>query len=444
MQLKILITFYITFVVALIAEVQSQVLNKDDTSIAWKEGYLDLHHINTGRGSVAYYIFPDGTTLLFDAGEQDPTDERTKSARNTIIRPNDKKRPFEWIANYIKQVTPRNSNTVINYAILSHFHEDHMGSWYENAPKSSKGDYVLTGITGIAELLPIEVLLDRGYPSYNLPNDMKSSAFEERLKANPGTLRYWKTMNNYFSFINYREKQKLVNGNLQAGSRTQVQLKYNRSRYRDFFVRNIKSNGRIWVGKDSGTVEHFTMFRRDDPATHPTENALSQVITITYGNFRYYTGGDIPGNINYGQPPWMDMETPVAKAVGSVDVATMDHHGNRDALNEFMVKTLRPRVWIEQVWSSDHPGHEVLIRATTPYLYDGPRDLFATNMVQANKDVIGQLIDRSYKSLQGHILVRVLPGGESYYVIILDDTLETLKVKNVFGPYEVKPKPDKD
>ncbi|MGZ5134890.1 MAG: hypothetical protein ACXWCG_07060 [Flavitalea sp.] len=194
------------------------------------------------------------------------------------------------------------------------------------------------------------------------------------------------------------------------------------------------------MGKDSGTVEHFTKFRRTDPATHPTENALSQVITINYGNFRYYTGGDIPGNINYGQPAWMDMETPVAKAVGSVDVATMDHHGNRDALNEFMVKTLRPRVWIEQVWSSDHPGHEVLIRATTPFLYDGPRDLFATDMVQANKDVIGPLIDRSYKSLQGHILVRVLPGGASYYVIILDDTVETLKVKNVFGPYEVKPK----
>lgn len=187
-------------------------------------------------------------------------------------------------------------------------------------------------------------------------------------------------------------------------------------------------------------MELFPMFKRTDTATHPTENALSQVITIHYGNFVYYTGGDIPGNINYGQPKWMDMETPVAKVVGAVDVATMDHHGNRDALNEFMVKTLRPRVWIQQVWSSDHPGHEVLIRATTPHLYEGPRDLFATNMLQANRDVIGPLIDRSYKSQQGHILVRVLPGGASYYVIILDDSLEKLVVKDVFGPYEVKAK----
>ena len=36
---------------------------------SWEPGYLDLHHINTGVGDAAFYVFPDGTTLLFDAGE---------------------------------------------------------------------------------------------------------------------------------------------------------------------------------------------------------------------------------------------------------------------------------------------------------------------------------------------------------------------------------------
>ena len=418
----------------------SQIPRKGDTTLSWAPGYLDLHHINTGRGSAAYYVFPDGTTMLFDAGELDPTYPRNKSPRNSVIRPNESKHPYEWIAHYINQVTPVGRRPVINYAILSHFHDDHMGLWYDGAPRSGKGDFVLTGITGIAELIPVEVLLDRGYPLYNIPVDMKSREFEETMKNNPATYRYWKNMNNYLAFITYRENKKLTNGNVQPGSRTQFRMKYDSSRYPSFFVRGIKSNGRIWTGKDTSTMELFPMFKRNDTATHPTENALSQVITIHYGNFVYYTGGDIPGNIHYGQPKWMDMETPVAKVVGAVDVATMDHHGNRDALNEFMVKTLRPRVWIQQVWSSDHPGHEVLIRATTPHLYEGPRDLFATNMLQANRDVIGPLIDRSYKSQQGHILVRVLPGGASYYVIILDDSLEKLVVKDVFGPYEVKAK----
>ena len=56
-------------------------------------------------------------------------------------------------------------------------------------------------------------------------------------------------------------------------------------------------------------------------------------------------------------------------------------------------------------------------------------------MMEANKDVIDPLVDQSYKSLQDHIVIRVLPGGEKYYIIILDDGLESMKVKNIFGPY---------
>src|SRR3954469_18359932 len=100
----------------------------------WQEGYLDLHHINTGRGNAAFFIFPDGTTMLVDAGELDPTNPRTLSTRNTPIRPDNSKHPFEWIAAYIQQVAPLKQKTVIDYALVSHFHDDHFGSWYPGAP----------------------------------------------------------------------------------------------------------------------------------------------------------------------------------------------------------------------------------------------------------------------------------------------------------------------
>ncbi|HTD94218.1 MAG TPA: hypothetical protein VK644_10415, partial [Chitinophagaceae bacterium] len=360
--------------------------------------------------------------------------------RNSIIRPNDSKRPYEWIASYINQVAPQERKPVINYAILSHFHEDHMGSWYEGAPRSAKGDYFLSGITGIGELITIERLFDRGFPAYDIPYNMKGKEYEEALKKTPGGEKYRKGMQNYFSFIGQREKEHLLNGNVHAGSRAQIALQYDQKSYTGFYVQNIKSNGMVWNGKDTGTFNIFPQMKPNDPTTYPSENALSQGIVIKYGDFTYYTGGDIPGNVQYGQSSWMDVETPVSKSVGRVDIATMDHHGNRDAVNENMIKNLQPRVWIEQSWSSDHPGHETLIRLTTPFLYNGPRDLFTTNMLQPNRDVIGPLIDKSYKSQQGHILVRVLPGGKSYYVIILDDAVPTLVVKDVFGPYETSPK----
>ena len=164
---------------------------------------------------------------------------------------------------------------------------------------------------------------------------------------------------------------------------------------------------------------------------------MSNAILIKYGAFTYYTGGDNPGNVFLGDSSWRDVESVMAPVIGRADVATMDHHGNRDAVNENFIKTLQPRIWIEQVWTADHPGHETLIRIMSK-LYEGPRDLFATNMMTANKLVIGPLIDQAYKSQQGHILVRVLPGGQSYYVIILDDDTIERRVKAVFGPYQSK------
>ena len=56
-------------------------------------------------------------------------------------------------------------------------------------------------------------------------------------------------------------------------------------------------------------------------------------------------------------------------------------------------------------------------------------------MIDANKIVIGPLLDRLASS-QGHIVIRVAPGGASYRVIILDDSAESYRVTKVFGPLD--------
>lgn len=35
----------------------------------WQKGYLDIHFIHTGKGNASFMVFPDGTTLLYDAGD---------------------------------------------------------------------------------------------------------------------------------------------------------------------------------------------------------------------------------------------------------------------------------------------------------------------------------------------------------------------------------------
>ncbi|MET0638043.1 MAG: hypothetical protein ABWZ25_18580 [Chitinophagaceae bacterium] len=401
----------------------------------WQEGFLDIHHINTGRGNAAFCILPDGTTLLIDAGELSPLDSRTFSLRNASAKPDSSRRPYEWLVNYIKQVVPDSAHTTIDYALITHFHDDHFGAWYPWAPLSKNGDYRLTGITGVAELIHINKLFDRGYPDYNYPFDLRKDAEQNR----GGEIEFGHTMLNYFSFL----KSGAANGMLQqpfrAGSKDQIRLVHKPEIYSGFFIRNVKSAQWIWTGRDSTVQKQFA----DQPAMNkkrPDENSLSLALTINYGSFTYYSGGDNPGELFIGDDSLRDVETPIAKAVGGVDVASMDHHGNRDAVNANMIRTLHPQVWVGQTWSSDHPGHEVLRRLRNTAIYPQPGDLFSTNMLEANKLVIGNMIDDVYKSQRGHVLIRVVPGGGEFYVIVLDDNQPDLKVKEVFGPYKSRSK----
>ncbi len=392
----------------------------------WQPGLLDLHHINTGRGNAAFFILPDGTNLLVDAGELDPTAPRTVSPRNTPIKPNNSRPPFEWIADYIQQFSPQKEKTVIDYALITHFHDDHFGGWYPGAPVSTDKTFTRSGITGIGDLLPIHTLLTRDFYYPVVP--------DSSLKKLPASSHFPKSWRNFLDFVQSAGKKGMKYSFLQAGSSTQIHLLHDAAGYPDFQIRNLKSNGYIWTGKDSAAAQHFPPVDLNNAKTWPDENSLSNAILIRYGAFTYYTGGDNPGNVFLGDAAWRDVETPLSAVIGKADVATMDHHGNRDAVNENFIKALQPRVWIEQVWTADHPGHEVLIRIMSK-LYEGPRDLFATNMMEANKLVIGGLIDQAYKSTQGHILVRVMPGGKNYYIIILDDAGTSRQVKAVFGPY---------
>ena len=55
---------------------------------SWSEGCLDIHFINSARGECCFYILPDGTTLLVDAGEVDD------SGTSVPQRPNAETKPY--------------------------------------------------------------------------------------------------------------------------------------------------------------------------------------------------------------------------------------------------------------------------------------------------------------------------------------------------------------
>jgi hypothetical protein len=287
---------------------------------------------------------------------------------------------------------------------------------------SKLGPYRLAGITEVADLIPIGILIDRSGPPYVTPVDLRDCK-----EGNDGA-----SLANYLSFADHRLHSGQAVVGLHAGQLDQIRLRQP-DRYPGFHIRNIAASGVIWTGRGEETEQYIPLNAVKD--CHFDENPFSNVIRLSYGKFRYYSGGDIPGVPDYTQPFWRDIETPVAAAVGPVDVMTLDHHGNRDSTNGAILRALRPRVIIQQNWLSAQPGEEVVVRMASHEFYSGPRDVFSTGMSPETRIAIGPIMDRIYKSYEGHVVVRIAPSGMTYEVFVLDDKDTRRKVIAYFGPY---------
>jgi hypothetical protein len=389
----------------------------------WTEGYLYIHHISTGRGNSAYVVMPDGTSLLIDAGETDRA--FIKSVAPLVAfppRPNAEHAAGYWIADYIREFAPRDRPVALDYALITHFHTDHMGMLLPSSPLSATGAYQLTGITEVADLVPIKTLVDRAAPSYTTPVDLRTCHESSNEK----------TLANYLKMVDYRRAHGLAVVGLHPGALDQLRLE-RPAKFPNFHIRNIASSGVIWTGHGEATQQYIPADAVKD--CRYDENPFSNVITLSYGKFSYYSGGDIPGVPNYTQPWWRDVETPVAAVVGPVSAMTLDHHGNRDTVNGNMLRALQPRVIVQQNWLSAQPGEEVVVRLASKEFYPGPRDVFATGMAAETRAAIGPLMDQVYRSYHGHVVIRVAPGGKTCEVFILNDADTAREVIGHFGPY---------
>jgi len=381
---------------------------------AWRPGYFDIHHINTGSGNAAFMIFPDGTTLLFDAGEI----KRNASSfglKYSPRLPHDTISAATCIVNYCQQVLP--GIQTLDYAVISHFHPDHFGAIDELSPRSKHGEYRLSGITEVYEYLPIRTLIDRNYPTYDFPVDIRTNTFDR------------KTFENYLAFINANKEHLKVEA-VQVGNSKQIKPQKN---LKNFAVQNICSNGTVWSGASNNTLR---IVPDSIDAKDYNENPLSIGLKFSYGSFDYFTAGDLTGLRGFNLPPWFDLETHVAPVVGKIEALSLNHHGVRDAMNEVFLQRLAPRVLIQQSWSSNHPGEEVLHRMISTSTYPGQRSIFATFVHDATASTYGKWLTDNYSSMRGHVVIRVLPDGKEFYVYVMHDSSLNINVLKRHGPFK--------
>ena len=376
----------------------------------WKEGEMEIHHIFAGGGESVFCILPDGTTLLIDAGDTGPHID----PRKTAISPNDSRNPGEWIARYIINRLQFKDHQTIDYAFLTHFHNDHMGGVYENSKKTNNGGtYYLSGITEVYEHINYDKLIDRDWPTYQYSSPQKGKGFD-----------------NYKNFIEWnKEKNELKVERFIPGTNKQFKLVKNPGNFPDFEIRNIVSNGEIWKGKGDKTKKHFPKGESVD------ENKCSAGIRISYGDFDYFNGGDLTGRLPLGSEPWKDIETPVGKALGEIEVCEANHHAWIDAMNENFLSYTKPQVIIQQINHITHFNLSVLNSMVNKKINPNIKHVIPTNIPEISRAYYGPDELKKITGEGGHVVIKVAPGGEEYSVFLLTTDDESFKIKSMYGPY---------
>ena len=399
---KVMKRFILTIIAAALA--LTSVEAKPKQLKPWSKGTLDIHHISTGRGPAFFYILPDGTRLLVDAGDLGDA-SRWKHKEIMPAVPSADKRPAEWIARYIEHFSkPLNKELYLDYAMITHFDTDHYGRLDHLALSVEGKPYKLTGMTHLANLVPIRTMIDRGYPNYDYPS---AEAFRKR---------NGKLFANYEMLLEERKAQGLQNEQFAVGSDKQLVLKSSPADYPTFRIQNIAGNGNIWTGKGN-EVRSIVVDGAPEGST-VDENSSSCVFRLAYGDFAYYMGGDIRGTYskkknNY----WTDVQTPVSKVIGTVDVAVADHHGYRDSMNENLLKALNTNVIVLPVWDLYHPHPNAMKRINK----QGVTEVFPAGMTKENLDKLTEQGLADAIRPAGHIVVRVYNGGKKYQIFVLND-----------------------
>ncbi len=377
---------------------------------AWKPGILEIHQIATNRGNSAFMILPDGTTMMVDAGAL-----YGNTPYLSDPRPSNLHRPGEWIGRYVQRRLHGAGLQQVDVFMLTHHHADHLDAIPPGATPTAEG-FISTGVADVDSIVPIHRFVDRAWPDFNYPV--------------AATLDFQK---NYRAFLAAKQRAGVPIERFRVGVKNQFRLLKDAKSFPSFEIQNLAANGEVWTGEGENTSEHFPQLSTLKQADYPSENCCSAAIRLRYGKFGYYTGGDLTCYTYYGRDPWQDIETPVAQICGPVSVAVANHHGYFNANGAEYVRALRPQVFVIPSWDSAHPTVNTLDALFSKAIYPGSRDVFAILVKEENR--IANKKTDDLKSRNGHVVVRVDPGGSTFRVHVLSNEDEEDRVLGTFGPY---------
>ena len=392
----------------------------------WQEGWFEIHSINTGRGECFFYILPDGTTLLVDAAGANPMDDELESHGYPLApaKPSGEITSSQVIVDYIRNYLPAVSEGKIDYAVLTHYHGDHMGIITDDMPVHQDGGFVISGLTDVGSQIPIKVIYDRG-DLYDRPSKNSFTG------ATP------KRYENYLKFVEWSSKAHgTEHRTAVAGTLDEIRMLHAPEAHAPFSIRTIASNGNVWDGKDGNvsrmpSAEELMEIGKGKGCV--AENTLSIAHLFKYGEFDWFTAGDCM-YIRREQFEYFDIEAPMAEVMGKVDGMKASHHATKGTNSNELLEVLKPDFVIAGTWKDIHPNH-----ATTKRFFKASPEVkfYTTNLTEGAKTILKENgVDwTKFAGTQGHVVVKVAPGGKEYKILVLDDSNQEYRIVQMSPMY---------
>jgi beta-lactamase superfamily II metal-dependent hydrolase len=235
-------------------------------------GKLQVYFVDVEGGQSTLFITPLGESLLIDTGW-----------------PGNNGRD----ADRIVAVAHRAGLTKIDYVLLTHYHDDHVGGVPQLVARIPVGTFIDHG--------PVRELdhgaTERGYAEYQ---KVLAGGHSQRILAHPGDLLPIRGMN----------------------------------------VRIISADGDLISNAlpGAGQMNPFCAASEERPAD-PTENARSTGVEITFGKLKLLDLGDLTWNKE------MQLMCPINK-LGDIDIYIVSHHGWYQSSSPALVHAIHERVAI--------------------------------------------------------------------------------------------------
>ena len=376
----------------------------------WKRGHFQIHSIYTGFGESMFLIFPDGTTMLLDCGDFD-AQKRGELAMPPM--PDASRHAGEWIARYVQRVNPNGKD--VDYMTISHFHRDHMGTvlWSSKVLERGGRPYYLSGFSEAAEFLHFRKAIDR-----------TGGVFDGSELFAPSANRFEYLIECMYGHLKARDGLEVQK--FRVGAKDQIVPQ--RGKVDGFQVRNICGNGKIALA--DGTIID-TLRPGGKLVAKWNENPLSIGCIFSYGKFRFYTAGDLSGNVIGQDKKRIWPEYDLAKAIdGRVSVAKANHHAYK-CMVPHLVRALQAKVYTVCTWDVLHCTDDSLGRLTSPANQKNtplivPGYFAQSRCTEANSGARKCFPKEIYGGI--HSVIDVPPGGETFTVSLLDARNEDMNV----------------